>query len=341
MTRSTSSTASSQQTSRSRRVASTPKLATKGQREMDVPDRSRPLAGLVSQEAEALFLRMLATGGAPGDTRDTAATELLDLGLALHSASGTTLLPVDQSAALRLLLERRQLDLVEQQRRILDGWTRLTSLLPRDLGGGGREGDGVVPLASFDEMAARTAELYPSAKQHVRGTETGDGPTIINGTKGRQSAARFRMIYPVNCVSTSAGARIVEDSAACGRQVRLRRDVPMKMLHVDDEVALISGARSTGFLVQTPAIVTMLAEWFDLLWADSATIAPAGADKAGLTAAQHRVLRLMFAGDDATIARKLAMSTTTVRRHVKSIYEALGVNSRFAAGAAAAKRGWI
>ncbi|MET9227620.1 helix-turn-helix transcriptional regulator [Lentzea sp. NPDC003310] len=308
---------------------------------MDVQDRSRPLAGLVSPEAEALFLRMLATGGTPADTRDEAAAELLDLGLALRSASGAVLRPVDQSAALRLLLERRQLDLADQQRRILDGWTRLTTLLPRDLGGGGRDGDGVVPLASYDEMAARTAELYPSARQHVRGTETGEGPAIINGVKGRQPAARFRVIYPVTCVATSAGARIVEDSAACGRQVRLRRDVPMKMLHVDDEVALISGARSTGFLVQTPAIVTMLAEWFDLLWADSATIAPAGGEEPGLTAAQHRVLRLMVTGDDAAIARKLAMSTTTVRRHVKSIYEVLGVNSRFAAGAAAAKRGWV
>lgn len=307
---------------------------------MDVPDRSRPLAGLVSQEAESLFLRMLASGPAPGDTRSAAATELLDLGLAVHSSSGAAIRPVDQAAALRLLLERRQHELMEQQRRILDGWTRLTSLLPRDLGGRVCEGDGVVPLASFDEMAARTAELYPSAKQHVRGTETGDGPTIIIGAR-QARAARFRMIYPVTAVATPAGARIVEDSAACGRQVRLRRDIPMKMLHVDDEVALISGARSTGFLVQTPAIVTMLAEWFDLMWADAATISPAGGDEPGLTPAQHTVLRLMVAGDDATIARKLAMSTTTVRRHVKAIYQVLGVNSRFAAGVAAAKRGWI
>lgn len=303
---------------------------------MDVPDRSRPLAGLVSQEAEALFLRMLASGQA--DTRSAAATELLDLGLAVPSSSGTALRPVDQAAALRLLIERRQHELMDQQRRIMDGWTRLTSLLPRDLGG--RVCDGVVPLESFDEIAARTAELYPSAKHHVRGTETGDGPAIINSTR-QARAARFRMIYPVTCVATPTGARIVEDSAACGRQVRLRRDIPMKMLHVDDEVALISGARSTGYLVQTPAIVTMLAEWFDLMWTDAATIAPAGADEPGLTVAQHTVLRLMFTGDDATIARKLATSTTTVRRHVKAIYQALGVNSRFAAGVAAAKRGWI
>ncbi|WP_154697785.1 helix-turn-helix transcriptional regulator [Lentzea guizhouensis] len=304
-----------------------------------MPDRSRPLAGLVSQDAEALFLRMLASGHAPADTRAPAAAELLDLGLAVYSSSGATLRPVDQAAALRLLLERRQHELLEQQRRVLDGWTRLTSLLPRDLGG--RVCEGVVPLESFDEVAARTAELYPSAKQHVRGTETGDGPGIINEVRGQARAARFRIIYPVTCVATPAGARIIEDSAASGRQVRLRRDIPMKMLHVDDEVALISGARSTGYLVQTPSIVSVLAEWFDLMWADAATIAPGGGDEPALTPAQRTVLRLMFAGDDAAIARKLALSTTTVRRHVKAIYQVLGVNSRFAAGVAAAKRGWI
>ncbi|MEV6239111.1 helix-turn-helix transcriptional regulator [Lentzea sp. NPDC051838] len=305
----------------------------------DAPDRSRPLAGLVGADAEALFLRMLASGPVPDDPGSPAVTELLDLGIAVHSAAGTTVRPVDQAAALRLLLERRQHEMVEQQRRILDGWTRLTTLLPRDLGGGHHDGDGVVALANFDEVAARTAELYPSAKQHVRGTETGDGPPIIAGTRGQARAARFRMIYPVTSVATPAGVRMVEDSAACGRQVRLRRDIPMKMLHVDDEVALISGGRSGGFLVQTPPIVTVLAEWFDLLWTDAATIAPA--DDPGLTPAQHTVLRLMCTGDDAAIARKLALSTTTVRRHVKTIYQVLGVNSRFAAGVAAAKRGWL
>jgi DNA-binding NarL/FixJ family response regulator len=45
-------------------------------------------------------------------------------------------------------------------------------------------------------------------------------------------------------------------------------------------------------------------------------------------------------GDEA-IARALGTSVRTVRRHITALLEMLGVNSRFAAGAAAAKRGWI
>ncbi len=55
----------------------------------------------------------------------------------------------------------------------------------------------------------------------------------------------------------------------------------------------------------------------------------------------RRVLALMPTDDDAAIARKLRVSVSTVRRHIRSIYDALGVDSRFAAGVRAAKLGWL
>jgi DNA-binding NarL/FixJ family response regulator len=60
------------------------------------------------------------------------------------------------------------------------------------------------------------------------------------------------------------------------------------------------------------------------------------------TPAQQAVLEWMAAGlTDAKIARQTGMSTTTVRRHVTAIMNRLGVSSRFAAGAAAQRKGWI
>jgi DNA-binding NarL/FixJ family response regulator len=60
-----------------------------------------------------------------------------------------------------------------------------------------------------------------------------------------------------------------------------------------------------------------------------------------LTKAQQAVLELMAEGlhDDA-IARRAGISTTTVRRHITAVMERLNVTSRFAAGAAAQRRGW-
>jgi hypothetical protein len=44
---------------------------------------------------------------------------------------------------------------------------------------------------------------------------------------------------------------------------------------------------------------------------------------------------------DEAIASRAGISTTSVRRHIKAIMDKLGVNSRFAVGAAAQRRGWI
>ncbi|MEV0073573.1 LuxR C-terminal-related transcriptional regulator [Amycolatopsis sp. NPDC050768] len=54
------------------------------------------------------------------------------------------------------------------------------------------------------------------------------------------------------------------------------------------------------------------------------------------------MLSLLAAGlTDEAIARSTGTGERTVRRHVCAILEILRVESRFAAGVAAAKRGWV
>lgn len=58
-----------------------------------------------------------------------------------------------------------------------------------------------------------------------------------------------------------------------------------------------------------------------------------------MTPTQLTILKLMAEGlNDDAIARRLGISTTTVRRHISAIMIRLGVSSRFAA---AQRRGWI
>lgn len=326
---------------------------------MNAADRGQPLAGLVSAAAETLYLRLRAGGSAavgtgPNevDPHAVATVELLDLGLAFRSGDDDSLIrPVDQAVALQLLLEQRQDEMIGTQRRILDGWAKLTDLLPRDLGGSSPgDLDGVTPLADFGEVVTRAAELYPSAKRRMRGIETGEFPTRPTRDRVRtppritlNAGARFQMIYQVGYLSTPAGSGVITESVRRGEEVRLRPEVPLKMLHIDDSVALVSTDRSanTALLVRRPAMLEMLAEWFDLLWSDPATMMPDGGHDPALTTGQRRVLELLAVDGDEAIARRLNMSITTVRRHVKAIYTALGVDNRFAAGVAATKRGWI
>jgi DNA-binding NarL/FixJ family response regulator len=91
-------------------------------------------------------------------------------------------------------------------------------------------------------------------------------------------------------------------------------------------------------------IIAALREYFELLWERATPVGapsvPEAVDRP--TPAQQRVLELMAEGlQDGAIARRAGISDTTVRRHIAVIMRRLGVTSRFAAGAAAQRRGWI
>jgi len=186
-------------------------------------DKSLTLAGLVSHEAETLYLRLRAAGSMGATTFHDlggAAAELVDTGIAFRSGDDEAIIRcVDPATALRLLIGRRQRELVDRQDQIIEGWRKLTAML--------------APNAYFS-----------------------GGPGGFGGSDGEHNGV-------------------------------------------------------TGFGDAAPAEI------------------------------QLRVLRLMPTDDDAAIARRLRLSVSTVRRHIKSLYLMLGVNNRFAAGMVAAKRGWI
>jgi DNA-binding CsgD family transcriptional regulator len=163
------------------------------------------------------------------------------------------------------------------------------------------------------------------------------------------SLVRCRSIYCAAAMDHPAARRIIRASVQAGEQARLLPAVPMKMKLADTATALLplTPAGTAGALVvRAPVILAALREYFELLWERAIPLATSRQRPAGtgdrLTAAQQRVLELMTEGlhDDA-IARRADISVTTVRRHITAIMTRLGVSSRFAAGAAAHRLGWI
>lgn len=317
------------------------------------------LSGLVSAEAAGLYSRLLVNGALPIgrgpseiDIESSPALELLTIGAAFRSGVDDALVrPVRPAMALRAALKSRHEQLNEQLRLLGEGWQRLEEQLPSAITGGSPTARGAPDvLTDAAKIAQVVAELYYSTKAQLRGTETGEfltRPSRDRIFKPPPSAigagVKYRYVYQASYHNTTWGRRIIEDSAAAGEQVRLRRFMPVKMLLVDDTVALLALDRvgQTALLIRSAGVLAMLAEWFDLVWNDPLTTA-IGDTPPGLRPEHTRVLRLLLTTEsDAAIARSLNVSVTTVRRHVKLIYQALGVNSRFAAGAAAARLGWI
>jgi len=319
------------------------------------------LSGLVSQQASELYSRLLVHGslrlgkGHAAIDLDAPATQEL-LGAAVVFRSGqddNLLLPVTPAAALRTLLEQRHEDLGELQQRLRDGWRRLENQLPSTVDSGSRPGmrPGVEILTDGLRISAIAMELYHSPKTQFRGTETGDFPTRPTSKRGFTPPAsaidagvRYRYLYQSAVNNTPWGQEIIRDAIDAGEEIRLRKFMPVKLMQMDGVVALLGIDRraNAALLIKQPELLQMIAEWFDLMWEDRLTTLIDDTAPTGLKPDQLQVLRLLPTADtDDTIAKSMGTSVTTVRRHIRAIYAALGVNTRFAAGAAAVRRGWI
>jgi len=158
---------------------------------------------------------------------------------------------------------------------------------------------------------------------------------------------RCRSIYDAAAMEDPVTRQIIQVCAGAGEQARLLPSVPMKMKLADYNTALLpltSNGTAGALLIRAPVIIGALREYFELLWDRATPLKPQRpappADR--LPPALQAVLELMAEGlNDAAIARRLGISVGTVRRYIAAITDRLGVSSRFAAGAAAQRRGWI
>jgi DNA-binding NarL/FixJ family response regulator len=91
--------------------------------------------------------------------------------------------------------------------------------------------------------------------------------------------------------------------------------------------------------------VTALCALFDEIWADATPWGDRGVAQRrepGLTGQEIQAIRLLGEGmTDEAIAKRLGVSTRTVRRLVSNVMTVLDARSRFEAGVRAVQEGWI
>ena len=320
--------------------------------------------GLVPGEVIEAFDRLLASNGC---AKDQAEALVGDAGLVAaltgwgmahvqpHSpADPAWLRPASPDLALQGVLAGHQNRLARDQELLLDGHRRLSGAQAQfGIGMNGRFPAHLVSVVTDRaEISALSAALVNTARRdwmtlenlHTEMPLTEDfaqPPPAFSG------GVRCRSIYDASAMNDPVARRVIQACAEAGEQARLLPQVPMKMKLADHTTAMLplTPAGTAGALViRAPVIIAALREYFELLW-DRATPLRAqrpAAPADRLTPAQQAVLELMAEGlQDGVIARRAGISTTTVRRHIAAIMNRLGVSSRFAAGAAAQRRGWI
>ena len=325
----------------------------------------RLLDGLVPEEVIDAYDRLLAHDGCAKDDAEAPVGDtgmvgaLTSRGMAHiqpHSPMAPAWLqPASPDMALLGVLSGHQNRLASEQENLLDGHRRLADA--QALFGAGMNhrlpGHLVSVICDREQITELSASLVNTARKdwmtlenlHTEMPLTDDfaqPPLPANS-----GLVRCRSIYDAAAMDNPAARRIIQLCTKAGEQARILPKVPMKMKLADQTTAMLplTPTGTAGALViRAPLITAALREYFEMLW-DRATPLNAGhaaARAGGLTSVQQMVLELMAEGlQDDVIARRPGLSTTTVRRHITAILKRLDVTSRFAASAAAQRRGWI
>ncbi|WP_131742516.1 LuxR C-terminal-related transcriptional regulator [Actinomadura roseirufa] len=317
------------------------------------------LTGIVSDDLLAPYLQLLADDGCPSaEAADVlggpeVVTALLEAGLAFVMPSGLALAPrlvaIPAEFALQSTLAALSRGLVAQQERLLDGQRRLIDLHP--FPAVPPEADGHVRvLTDRTEIGEVSRALLGTARRHWLTLENFAMERPLEELAGMPPLPTFegkvecRTIYQASCAEHPMGAKLIENNRRGGEKARIVPKIGMKMKLVDEAVALLP-LTPTGLpaalLVRSPVVVVALREYFELLWERAIPLGATEAE-APLKPVQRSILAMLAQGmTDESIARRIGLKVNSVRRHISVICKELGAANRTAAGAAAARRGWI
>jgi len=321
--------------------------------------------GLVPAEVIEAYDRLLARDGCAKDQAEELVGStglvraLTDRGMAHvlpHTPADPAMLrPASPDLALQGVLAGHQNRLAQDQELLVDGHRRLADAQARfGIGMNGRFPEHLVSVVSdrvqISELSAALANTARRDWMTLENLHT-DMPVTKDFAQLPLPAfggrVRCRSIYDASAMEFPVARRVINACADAGEQARLLPRVPMKMKLADYTTAMLpltATGTAGALVVRAPVIISALREYFEMLWDRATPLKPErGAVSAGrLTPAQQAVLELMAEGlNDGAIAHRAGLSITTVRRHIVAIMRRLDVSSRFAAGAAAQRKGWI
>lgn len=209
-------------------------------------------------------------------------------------------------------------------------------------------------LHGVDNVRAWLGENAKSARHEVVSFSPGGGQkpqTLTNALPLDEQALRRGVLQRtilLTSASYDANTRAhVEHLSVLGGQFRTVSTLPMRMLVIDDKVALLplrTNESSLGaFVVRTPGTIYALRALFDAYWKTGANFGESQSpDARGLNSQESALLAMLADGmDDEEAARRMGVSVRTIRRKVSALSERLDARSRFQAGVNAVRAGWL
>jgi DNA-binding CsgD family transcriptional regulator len=162
-----------------------------------------------------------------------------------------------------------------------------------------------------------------------------------------ERGVRTRDIYLDSVRNDAPTMAYIEWQTSLGAQVRTVASLPTRMLIFDRQVAFLpartDNTAAAALILTGQGTLTVLCALFESIWSTAQPVGQAPTrDARGLSPQESAVLCLLAEGHtDETIAKRLAVSTRTIRRITTNLMNQLQARSRFQAGINAARQGWV
>lgn len=159
-----------------------------------------------------------------------------------------------------------------------------------------------------------------------------------------QHEVRLRALYPHTARSHPSFRATLQQNRDMGAEVRTSDEVAHFLVVVDQEAAFLPTDSADGRVtaVYEPVIVNLLRGIFENIWQSACTFDGVTTPESALDNVRGSILRMLASGlKDDVIARRVGISSRTLRRYIATIMEELRAESRFQAGVAAANAGLI
>jgi len=156
---------------------------------------------------------------------------------------------------------------------------------------------------------------------------------------------QFRSVYPHTARRQHDAVEYMLLLQGLGAHVRTAPVIPARMILMDEEVAIvpIKPAQGTGAVVlRDPPVLDFLVRVFEHIWERAAPVTTPEYDEHVFEEIELSIMSELAHGrTDEAIARRLGISTRTLRRYLTMLCTRLGVETRFQLGMAAARAGVV
>jgi DNA-binding CsgD family transcriptional regulator/sugar-specific transcriptional regulator TrmB len=273
------------------------------------------------------------------------------------SKGDETLVPVNPEIAAARLAEPLE-ERIRSYREVVDSTReRMLQLMPAYLGRtvSGPVSGGVELISDPAEVQHLVNQASEKCSKEMLSVQPGGfrDPVALEATLPKELEAlergvRFRVLYQHTTRAQLSLRSHVAAIVKAGAQVRTADQLAERMFIFDREVAFIP-KRSIpdqvpgAVVVREPVLIAFLCALFDQFWVSAVPFITDGPGYQNVSDdLRLAILRLLAQGlKDEVVARRMGMSVRTCRRHIASLMQELGAESRFEAGVKAMQLGLL